>query len=149
MQQNNDTICRNKFRVPRSRPKISKGDPGAEIPEINSPTSQPSVLSCMGTKNCYMVPNQENMEGDQPVQSHSHAQQPLQSQTRCAGISSGWNRTPFFSFPGRLRNISSTTFQSPELLIECGFIWKETMQLVSGQVEFIACPFNCCGTTPP
>ena len=28
-----------------------------------------------------MVPNQENMEGDQPAQSHSHAQHPLQSQT--------------------------------------------------------------------
>ena len=28
-----------------------------------------------------MVPNQENMEGDQPVQSHSHTQQPLQPQT--------------------------------------------------------------------
>ena len=28
-----------------------------------------------------MVSNQENMEGDQPVQSHSHAQQPLQPQT--------------------------------------------------------------------
>ena len=26
-----------------------------------------------------MVPNQETMEGDLPVQSHSHAQQPLQS----------------------------------------------------------------------
>ena len=28
-----------------------------------------------------MVPNQENMEGDQPVQSHSHVLQPLQPQT--------------------------------------------------------------------
>ena len=28
-----------------------------------------------------MVPNQENMEDDQPVQSHSQAQQPLQPQT--------------------------------------------------------------------
>ena len=28
-----------------------------------------------------MVPNQENMEGDQPVQSHSHVMQPLQPQT--------------------------------------------------------------------
>ena len=37
-------------------------------------------------------------------------------------------------------NVSSTTFQSPELLIQCGFIWKETMQLVSGKVEFNACP---------
>ena len=27
------------------------------------------------------MPNQENMEVDQPVQSHSHAQQPLQPQT--------------------------------------------------------------------
>ena len=28
-----------------------------------------------------MVPNQENMEGDQSVQSHNHAQQTLQPQT--------------------------------------------------------------------
>ena len=35
----------------------------------------------LGNKNGQMVPNQENMEGDQPVQSHSHAQQPLQPQT--------------------------------------------------------------------
>ena len=27
-----------------------------------------------------LVPNQENIEGDQPVQSHSHTQQPLQPQ---------------------------------------------------------------------
>ena len=27
-----------------------------------------------------MVPNQENMEGDQPFQSHRHTQQPLQPQ---------------------------------------------------------------------
>ena len=38
-------------------------------------------FSCWGTENSQMVPNQENMEGDQPVQSHSHAQQPLQQQT--------------------------------------------------------------------
>ena len=30
-----------------------------------------------------MVPNQENMEGDQSVQSHNHAQQTLQPET-CA-----------------------------------------------------------------
>ena len=34
-----------------------------------------------GTENSQMVPNQENMEGCQPFQSHSHAQQPLQPQT--------------------------------------------------------------------
>ena len=38
-------------------------------------------FSCWGTENSQMVPNQENMESDQPVQSHSHAQQPLQPQT--------------------------------------------------------------------
>ena len=27
------------------------------------------------------MPNQQNMDGNQPVQSHSHAQQPLQPQT--------------------------------------------------------------------
>ena len=36
-------------------------------------------------------------------------------------------------------NVSSTTFQNPELIIQCGFIWKETMQLVSGNLEFNAC----------
>ena len=90
-------------------------------------------FSCWRTENSQMVPNQENMEGDQPVQSHSHAQQPLQQQTcvqeHCPG-ETGPPSCPFISFPGRLQNVSSTTFQSPELLIQCGFIWKETMQLV-------------------
>ena len=40
-----------------------------------------------------------------------------------AGALSWWNRTPFVNF---LRNVSSTSFQSPELLIQYGFIWKET-----------------------
>ena len=35
-------------------------------------------FSCWGTENSQMVPNQENMEADQPVRIHSHAQQPLQ-----------------------------------------------------------------------
>ena len=42
--------------------------------------SQPCIFSCWWTENSQMVPNQ-NMEGDQPVWSHSHAQQPLQPQT--------------------------------------------------------------------
>ena len=32
----------------------------------------------LGNRNSHILPNQENMEGDQPVQSHSHAQQSLQ-----------------------------------------------------------------------
>ena len=43
--------------------------------------SKPSVSSCWGTESSQMMPNQENTEGDQPVQSHSHTQQPLQPLT--------------------------------------------------------------------
>ena len=63
-----------------------------------------------------MVPNQENMEGDQPVQSHSHAQQPLQPQTcvqeHCpvSGLLLG------VGFPGHFEMslVLVTSFQSPE-----------------------------------
>ena len=37
-------------------------------------------FSFWGTENSLMMTNQENMEGNQPVQSHRHAQQPLQLQ---------------------------------------------------------------------
>ena len=80
-----------------------------------------------GTEKSWMVPNQENMEGDQPVQSHSHAQQPLQPQT-CVQSLSWWNRTPYVSFPGHSRNVSSINFQSPEWPIQYGFIRREAMQ---------------------
>ena len=43
--------------------------------------SQPSVFSCWGTENSQMVPNQENIEDDHPLQSHSYTQQPMQPQT--------------------------------------------------------------------
>ena len=36
-------------------------------------------------------------------------------------------------------NVSSSTFQSPKLLIQSGFVWTETMQLILGKVEFNAC----------
>ena len=60
---------------------------------ISTP-SQPHVFfSCWGTGNCQVVTNQENMEGDQSVQSHSHVQQPLQPQTcvqeHCPGGETG------------------------------------------------------------
>ena len=99
--------------------------------------NQVFFFSCWGTENSQMVPSQENMEGNQPILSHSTAA--FASLELCATALSWWNRTHFVSFPGRSRNVSSTTFQSPELLIRCGFIWKEAMQLVSGEVEFTAC----------
>ena len=48
-------------------------------------------------------------------------------------------KTLFVKFSRPFWNVSSTTFQSSELLIQCGFIWKGTMQLVSGKVESNAC----------
>ena len=62
----------------------SRKSPQLQIwPHHRSDTvSQLSVVafSCWGTENSKMVPNQKNVEGDQPVQSQSHAQQPLQPQ---------------------------------------------------------------------
>ena len=44
--------------------------------EIHSPR-QLFFFMLGNKKNSQMVPNQENVEGDQPVQSHSRAHQPL------------------------------------------------------------------------
>ena len=85
-----------------------------------------------------MVPNQENVEGDQPVQSHSHAQQPLQPQSCVQEHCPGETGLPLSVFQAVSKmSLYSTTCQSPELLIQYGFIWKETMQLVS-KSSFIA-----------
>ena len=51
-------------------------------------------------------------------------------------------RTPFVKFYPYSQNVSSTTVHFSKSwisYIQCGFIWKETMQLVSGKVEFNAC----------
>ena len=102
-------------------------------------------FSCRGTENSQMVPNQENVEGDQ---SHSQAQQPLQPQICVQEHCLGKQSTPFLRFPGYLRNV-------PVLLLQCGFIWKETMQLVSGKVSLLwhnsfLYPFHIakCAVTP-
>ena len=66
-------------------------------------------FSCWGTENSQMVPTQENMEDDQPVQSHSQPQQPLQPQTcvwdHCPGETGlrqfsrpFWNVSPILLF---------------------------------------------------
>ena len=57
----------------------------------------------------------------------------------CAGALSWWNRIPFVNFLGCFGMTLVLTFQSLELLIQCVFILKEAMQLVSGNVEFNAC----------
>ena len=96
-------------------------------PHCRSDTaSQPSVFSCWGTENNQMVPNQDNMEGDQPVQSHSHAQQPLQPQTCVQAHCPDKTGLPL--------SVSHYYF-SKSWISQCGFIWKETMQLVSRKIE--------------
>ena len=65
----------------------------------------------------------------------------------CARALSWWNRTPFISFPGRSWNVYSTTFVSPELLIQWRFIWKETMY--QERLNLMHARFHCHGTTPP
>ena len=83
-----------------------------------------------------MVPNQANVEDNQPFQSHGHTQEPLQPQTCMQGHCPGeTGLDPFVSFPCRFEMSvvkCSITFQSPDLLILCEFIWQEAMQLVSG-----------------
>ena len=96
-------------------------------------------FSCWGTENSQIVPNLENY-GGWSISSKPHSRTAAIATTDlCAGAMFRWNNIPFVSFPGCLRNVSSTIFQSPEVLIQYEFIWKETMQLVSGKVEFNAC----------
>ena len=125
----------------RSSHPDPKKSPQLQIwPHHRSDTaSQVFSFLCWGTEISQMLPNQENMEGDQPVQKPQSCTAVIATTDLCAGALSWGNRTPFLSFPGLSWNVSSTTFQSPELVIQCGFIWKETMQLVSGNVEFNAC----------
>ena len=72
-------------------------------------------------------------------QSRTGAQQPLQPPTcdvqeHCPGEI----KRPSSVFQAVWKCLYSITFQSRELLIYCGFIWNEIMQLVSGNVEFNA-----------
>ena len=84
------------------------------------------VFFHVGEQKIKMVPNQDNMEGDQPVQSHSHAQQPLQPQTCVQAHCPDKTGLPL--------SVSHYYF-SKSWISQCGFIWKETMQLVSRKVE--------------
>ena len=79
------------------------------------------------------MPNQENKEDDIPVQSQSPAQQPLQPQTcvqDCRSIVLVKHDSPLVSFPGSSRNASSTTFQSPELLIVWVYVVENNALLI-------------------
>ena len=98
--------------------------------------SHPSVIfSCWGSENSHMVPNQENVEGDQPAPSHSHVhvQQPLQPQTRVQLSIVLVKQDSLRQFSRLFWNVFSKLlskvlnyFNYPD-----GFIWKETILTVS------------------
>ena len=78
-----------------------------------------------GTANSLIVPNQENIEGDRPVQRHSNGQQPLQPLVCRIIVQMNQDFLRYsFEFSGLLRNVSSTTFELP---IQCWFIGKGPM----------------------
>ena len=114
--------------------------------------SQLSAFSSWGTENSQMVPNQENMEGDQPSSKPQSRTATIATTDMCAGALSWWNRTPFISFPGRSRNVSTHLYyfsKSWVTYIQCGLIWKEIMQLVDQEMlNLMHAEFYCCGTTP-
>ena len=88
-----------------------------------------------------MVPNQENMEGNQPVHSYSgHCNHRIVCRSIVL-VEQDSRRA--FSRPSP-QCPYSTTFQSPELLIQCEFIWNLKNNAVS-IVEFNAAKFQCCG----
>ena len=95
-----------------------------------------------------MAPNQENMEGDQTVKSHSHAQQPLQAQTsvqeHCPG-ETGLLSSVFQAVSEMSRAI--ITFQSPELS-SVGLSRKKQCSYYQERLNLMHATFHCCGTTP-
>ena len=65
-----------------------------------------------------MVPNQENLEGNQPVQSHSHTQQSLQPQTCVQEHCPGETGLPssVVQAISEMSLVLLSSIQSPELL---------------------------------
>ena len=78
----------------------------------------------------------------------SHAQQPYCNLRLVCRSIVMVKQDSFHQFSRLFWNVPSTTFQNPELLIQCAFIWKETMQLVSGRLSVMHAKFHFCGTTP-
>ena len=70
----------------------------------------------------------------------NHAQQPLQPQTCVKEHRTGETRLLSSVFQAISEmSLNQYYFSNPELLIQLGFIWKETMQFVSRKGEFNSC----------
>ena len=110
----------------------------------------------LGTENRWcQLPNQENVEGDQPVQSHSHAQQPLQPQTRVQEHCPGKTKEVLGKYLLGKTGLQAVHEMSLVLLFkvmnclssvdlsrrkQCCY-YREWFNLMHAK-------FHCCGTTP-
>ena len=104
-------------------------------------------FSCWETENSqiHVVPNQENMEGDQPVQSHSHTQQPLQPQTCVQENCPGETGLPcqFSSYVNKMSLVLYMYFSKPSITYPVWVIWNlEGNNAVSIRKGFNT--FNAC-----
>ena len=89
------------------------------------------------------------ISGDQPVQSHTQSpiRTAMQPHFTCVlEHCPGETGLPSSVFQA-VHEMFLTTFPSLELLIQYRFIWKETIQLVSSNVEFNACQVSLLWNT--
>ena len=115
---------------------ILKKSPHLQIYDlIIGPILLPShkLFSCWGTESSQVVPNQENMEGDQQVQSHNHAQQSLKPQT--------WVQEHCPGETGLPSSVFQAVFEmSPVLLFKV--LNNLSIVALSWKVEFNACQIS-------
>ena len=101
------------------------------------------IFACCGTENSQIVPNQENMElinqFNARVTHNSHCNHRFMCRSIVL-VKTGLPPSVFLA----VLNISSTTFQSPELLIQCVFIWWKMH--CQERLNLMHAKFNWCGT---
>ena len=100
-----------------------------------------------GTENSQIVPNQDNMEGDQPVQSHSHEQQLLQPQACVQAHCPGETEDSLRLFSRPFWNVSryyfSKSWGNNAVCIRKGWIKKKCMpSLIAVAQLFLSQPMN-------
>ena len=115
--------------------------------------SQPSGgFSCWGTENSQMVPNQQNIEGDQPVESHSHAQQPLQPQTCVQEHCPGETGLPSSVFQAAHKMSLVLLFKVLNYLSTCSVglhvSGKKQCSKYRKRMNLMHATFHCCRSTP-
>ena len=76
--------------------------------------SQVLLFSCCGTENSQSSAKSGEYGWWSTSSKPQSCTAAIATTDLCAGTLSWWNRTPFVSFQGHLRNVSSTTYKSPD-----------------------------------